>query len=125
MSGWVEGGEEKRVWTRSVSFERTYCRIGGRLPVCFVSGLDRGWWVEEVDGWGDFSSLPLPPGTFVDLDLDLDGRRGRAWGWSREEGARGRGRGRGRARLRDGPEAFEPASKSESSPETEMEAESD
>lgn len=93
--------------------------------MCFVSGLDRGWWVEEVDGWGDFSSLPLPPGTFVDLDLDLDGRRGRAWGWGREEGARGRGRGRGRARLRDGPEAFEPASKSESSPETEMEAESD
>lgn len=121
----MEGGEEKRVWTRSVSFERTYCRIGGRLPVCFVSGLDRGWWVEEVDGWGDFSSLPLPPGTFVDLDLDLDGRRGRAWGWGREEGARGRGRGRGRARLRDGPEAFEPASKSESSPETEMEAEPD
>lgn len=51
----MEGGEEKRVCTRSVSFERTYCRIGGRVPVvvvpvCFVSDLDRGWWVEEVDG---------------------------------------------------------------------------
>lgn len=50
MSGWEEGGEEKRVWKRSVSLERTYCRIGGRVLAwtCLVSGC--GWdWEMDLD----------------------------------------------------------------------------